>query len=164
MPPTPESNDEDSPGMDKLGHFVQLLESRKLLRGKLRGVFHVLVGRKVLDASGAEVSGGATWREVAGLFKDLRIDVQLITQLGLDPAVVSPRDRRRCWYSAIAAARPDSAEARAEAEQLMAALKPLGYTFGAAPAESKPSLSSPPLPPPVEPTEEPSIRPKKKGK
>ena len=148
--------------MDKLGHFVQLLESRKLLRGKLRGVFHLLVGRKILDASGAEVSGGATWREVAALFRDLRIDPNLITQLGLDPAVVSPRDRRRCWYSAIAAARPDSAEARAEAEQLIAALTPLGYTFGAAPAASKPSLSSPP--PVAEPAEEPEAKPTRKKK
>ena len=148
--------------MDKLGHFVQLLESRKLLRGKLRGVFHLLVGRKILDASGAEVSGGATWREVAALFRDLRIDPDLITQLGLDPAVVSPRDRRRCWYTAIAAARPDSAEARAEAEHLVAALTPLGYAFGAAPAVSKPSLSSPP--PVAEPAEEPEAKPKKRGK
>jgi hypothetical protein len=139
--------------MDKLGHFVQLLESRKLLPGKLRGVFHLLVGRKIQDASGAEVSGGATWREVAGLFKDLRIDPQLIVSLGLDPAVVSPRDRRRCWYSAIAAARPDSPQARAEAEHLIAALKPLGYTFNAPPALSKPSLSSPP-PAPVDPADE----------
>ena len=146
--------------MDKLGHFVQLLESRKLLQAKLRGAFHLLVGRRILDASGAEVSGGATWREVAALFKDLRIDPQLIVQLGLDPAVVSPRDRGRCWYTAIAAARPDSAEARAEAEQLVAALTPLGYTFGAPPAAAKPSLSSPP-PTPVEPAEEPPKRRKK---
>ncbi len=147
--------------MDKLGHFVQLLESRKLLQAKLRGAFHLLVGRRILDASGAEVSGGATWREVAALFKDLRIDVQLIAQLGLDPAVVSPRDRGRCWYSAIAAARPDSAEARVEAEQLVVALRPLGYTFNAPPAESKPSLSSPP-PTPVEPAEEPPPTKRKK--
>ena len=147
--------------MDKLGHFVQLLESRKVLNAKLRGAFHVLVGRKIHDASGAEVSGGATWREVAALFRDLRIDVQLIGQLGLDPTTVSPRDRGRCWYSAIAAARPDSAEARDEAEQVIAALTPLGYRFGPAPAASKPSLSSPPVPA-VEPVEEPAAKPKKK--
>jgi len=147
--------------MDKLGHFVQLLESRKLLHAKLRGAFHVLVGRKIFDASGAEVSGGATWREVATLFKDLRIDPRLIVQLGLDPAVVSPRDRGRCWYAAIAAARPDSAEARAEAEQVIASLTPLGYRFGPAPAASKPSLSSPPAPA-VEPAEEPAAKPKKR--
>jgi len=141
--------------MDKLGHFVQLLESRKLLPGKLRGVFHLLVGRKILDASGAELSGGATWREVAELFKDLRIDPKLIVEVGLDPAVVSPRDRRRCWYSAIAAARPDSPEARAEADALIAALRPLGYSFGPAPALSKPSLSSPPPPPPAPDDDEP---------
>ena len=135
--------------MDKLGHFVQLLESRKLLPGRLRGAFHLLVGRRILDASGAVVGTGATWREVAGLFKDLRIDPKLIVEVGLDPATTSPRDRQRCWYSAIAAARPDSPEARAEADELIAALKPLGYAFGAAPPPSKPSLSSPPEPPPT---------------
>ena len=135
--------------MDKLGHFVQLLESRKLLPGRLRGAFHLLVGRNILDASGAAVGTGATWREVAGLFRDLRIDPKLIVEVGLDPATTSPRDRQRCWYSAIAAAQPDSAEARAEADQLIAALKPLGYTFGPAPAPSRPSLSSPPEPPPA---------------
>ncbi len=134
--------------MEKLGHFVRLLSDRKLLPGRLRGAFHLLVGRQIADASGAAVGTGATWREVAGLFKELGIDPNLMRELGLDPTTNSPRDRRRAWYSAIAAAQPDSAEARAQAEELIAALTPLGYKFNDPPPPSKPSLSSPPEPPP----------------
>lgn len=134
--------------MEKLGHFVRLLEDRQLLAGRLRGTFHLLVGRKISDASGAAVSTGATWREVAALFKELAIDPKLMHEVGLNPATNSPRDRRRAWYSTIGAAQPDSVTARTEAEALIPALEPLGYRFGPAPTPSPPSLSSPPEPPP----------------
>ena len=97
-----------------------------LAAGHLRGVFHIAIGRTVSRPDGTVLSTGLTWRELAGLFKVLRFDKELVRELGADPDALAPRDRQRFWYSAIALARVDSPEAFAEAEALIKRLKDLG--------------------------------------
>ena len=91
------------------------------------------------------VSAGVTWRELAALLKALRFEKELVAEIGADPEELSPRDRQRFWYSAIALARPDCPEALAEAERLAAAVKPLGLRRrpAAAPARARPPAGRP---------------------
>lgn len=134
--------------MDGLALFLDHVRTGGLAAGRFRGLCHVAVGRKLTDPAGKVVSHGVTWRELSVLLRDLRFDKALVTEVGADPDDLAPRDRQRFWYSAIALARPDSPEARAEADDLIAAVKTLGYTVGPAPAPPTPkSLSSPPPPP-----------------
>lgn len=148
--------------MERLREFLDLVRTQGLAAGRFRGVCHVAVGRRILDQAGQLVSAGITWRELSVLLKDLRYEKELVAELGVDPDDLAPRDRQRFWYSAIALARPDSAEARAEAELVVAAVKPFGYVVGPPPAPPMKSLSSPPLPPDDEP-DDPGPVPKKLG-
>lgn len=137
--------------LSPLGEFLATLRDGGLVTGHLRGVFHLAIGRRISDAAGTLVSAGVTWRELSVLLRDLRFDKNLVTEVGADPDELAPRDRQRFWYSAIALARPDSAEARAEAEVVIEMLKPLGYAVGPVPAPVTPkSLSSPVTPPAAE--------------
>jgi hypothetical protein len=148
--------------MKALGTFLSWLETRKLMEGRVRGLFHILVGREIVDKRGDVISNGLTWREVAEAFAAAHINTAHVEQLGLDPEKLAPRDRKRFWYAAIMTAKPDSLEAREEAEKLIAALKPHGYQIGDAPPPSKPSLSSPPeASAPKEETEDEGDTPKK---
>jgi hypothetical protein len=70
---------------------------------------------------------------VSDLLKRMRWDKDAVRELGLDPAALPPRDRQRFWYTAIAQARVDSAEASAAADQLAALVQPLGYVISPAP-------------------------------
>src|SRR5262249_15526825 len=128
-------------GMDGIRELLEALRDQGLLTGHFRGVLHIAIGRKVSRAGGVVISSGATWRELAGLLKILRFDKELVREVGADPEALAPRDRQRFWYSAIALARPDSAEAFAEAERLIPQLKDLGFIIGPAPS-----------PPPAAPT------------
>ena len=130
--------------MDRLTALLELARSRGLVAGHFRGLCHLAVGRTVTTAAGEPVSPGVTWRELAALLRDLRFDKQLVLEVGADPEELSPRDRQRFWYSAIALARPDSAEARADADALALKLTELGYVVGPPPAPAARSLSSPP--------------------
>ena len=142
--------------MERLTEFLETIRQRGLAVGHFRGVCHVAVGRTLTDPAGVVASGGITWRELAALLRDLKFDKNLAAEVGADPDDLAPRDRARFWYSAIALAKPDSPEARTEAEKLIALVRSLGWTVGPAPAPPTPkSLSSPPVVPPAAPDDDP---------
>lgn len=147
--------------MDGLREFLEAVREHGLVAGNLRGLFHVAIGRRITRPDGAVVSTGVTWRELANLLKGMRFDKELVTEVGGDPEELSPRDRQRFWYTAITLARPDSPEARAQADRLAAAVMPLGFVVGPPPsAGGKPAPAPEPEPkPPAEPE-----KPKKKKK
>jgi len=132
--------------MDLLSEFLELMIERNMVAGRLRALFHVVIGRTIHDSQGRLICAGTTWRTLADILKDLRYDVELVRELGLDPDTLSPRDRKRFWYSAIAGAKPDSAQARLEAAPYIFELQKLGFKIGAATTASPPTLSSPPAP------------------
>ena len=59
--------------------------------------------------------------------KKVRWDKEAVRELGIEPAELPPRDRERYWYTAIARARVDSAEAIAAGDRLVQALAGTGY-------------------------------------
>lgn len=120
-------------GMDSLRELLETVRARDMVQGRFRGLLHILVGRQIMGADGTLISSGMTWRDTAALLKRLRWDREAVRELGLDPADLPPRDRERYWYTAIARAGIDSAEAVADANHLMKPLKDLGYVIGAAP-------------------------------
>jgi hypothetical protein len=120
--------------MDGIRELLEAARDRGLLAGNFRGFLHIAIGRTVARPDGTVLSKGLTWRELAGLLKQLRFDRDLVREYGADPETLAPRDRERFWYSAIAAAGVDSREATAEADRLVAPLKGLGYHVGPAPS------------------------------
>jgi hypothetical protein len=124
--------------MDGIREFLDTVRSLGLAASNFRGLLHITIGRKVSKADGTVVSTGLTWRELSALLKLLRFDKDLVREIGADPDELAPRDRQRFWYSAIALAHVDSAEALADAEQLASALKAHGYVVGPAPALAYP--------------------------
>ncbi len=166
--PTPLTSDheqlgsERSFGMDGLMPFLDMVRESNFADTRLRGLFHACIGRKITKPDGTLVSAGVTWRELSVLLKDAKFDKDLAAQVGADPDTLSPRDRQRFWYSVIALARPDSAEARAEADELAELVQPLGYVVGPAPTPG----GKPPAQPEAsdEPKKPAPGKPKKKGK
>ena len=130
--------------MDRLRKILEMIQAQGLVQGNLRGLLHILIGRRLTLADGAEVSVGQTWREAAALLKRVRWDRAAVLELGLDPNTLPPRDRERFWYMAIARAAINSPEATAAADLLVEPLRALGYEVGPAPG-ARPS--SPPAPP-----------------
>jgi len=112
-----------------------------LVAGHFRGLLHIAIGRKIARATGATLSTGVTWRELAGELKLLRFDPELVRELRADPAVLAARDRERFWYSAIALAHVDSRDAIQEADKLAARLASLGYVIGPPPGSIEPATS-----------------------
>jgi hypothetical protein len=133
--------------MEGVRPLLDLIAERGYAVGRLRGVFHLLIGRRIAKAGDTVVSVGLTWRQLASELKASKFDKHLVTELGADPDTLSPRDRERMWYSAIGLAKVNSLEAHQQAEQLVALLRPHGYVIGGSPIETP---SSPPPPPPVE--------------
>ncbi len=133
--------------MDGIRELLSAIRDAGLAVGNFRGLLHIAIGRTVTRPDGTTVSTGLTWRTLAGELKSLRFDTELVRELGADPDELAARDRERFWYSAIAMARVDSAEAVAAAEQLVAPLKNLGFLVGPAPAGVAPA------PKPGKPTE-----------
>jgi hypothetical protein len=119
--------------MDSLRELLEAVRERDLVRGHLRGLLHILVGRRISREDGTLVSAGTTWRDLSALLKRLRWDREVVRELGINPAELAPRDRERFWYSAIARAAIDSPDAVADAEQLIQPLADLGYVVGPAP-------------------------------
>lgn len=119
--------------MDGVREFLEAVRQQHLARGHLRGFLHVAIGRRVCRVDGTVLSTGLTWRELATHLKNLRFDKELVRELGVDPESLSPRDRERFWYSAIALAQVDSAEARADAESLAKRMQPLGLLVAGVP-------------------------------
>ena len=144
--------------MEGIRRLLDTARDEGLVAGRFRGLLHVAIGRTVSDATGAVLSRGLTWREAATLLKELRFDRELVREFGADPDALAPRDRERFWYSAIAQARVDSAEASAQADQLASLLKPHGFVV--APSATAPRVVKP-APKVIEPSAE---KPKKKKK
>lgn len=122
--------------MDGIREFLETVRSQGLAVGHLRGFLHIAIGRKISRTDGAVISNGLTWRELAAHLKLLRFDKDLVREIGADPEALAPRDRARFWYSAIALAHVDSAEALADADALAILLRDHGFIVGAAPAMS----------------------------
>jgi hypothetical protein len=139
--------------MDGLRELLEAIRDRGLAPGHLRAVLHIAIGRKITRPDGSVVSAGITWRELAGLLKQLRFDKELVREVGADPDTLAPRDRERFWYAAIAVAHVDSREAVAEADRLAPRLKDLGYVIG-----PSPTAAIPPPPPSAHPA--PAAKPK----
>ena len=140
-------------GMDGVQRLLDAVRDNGLAVGHVRGLCHLLIGRKIDDADGLTVSAGLTWRELAERLRAGRFDQDLGLEVGADPEVVAPRDRQRFWYSVIALAQPDGMEALRQAEALAGQLRRLGYTVGPPPG----GLPSPPPAPP-----RPPVKPRKK--
>lgn len=136
--------------MDGLRGFLEAVRDAGLVAGHFRGLLHIAIGRRITTDAGDVVSSGVTWRELSGLLKLLRFDRELAREVGGDPDELSPRDRHRFWYSAIALARPDGPEAVALAEKLIPGLKRLGFTVGPPPGPQSPARPAP-KPMPTEP-------------
>ena len=119
--------------MDGVTEFLERVRQQHLAKGHLRGLLHVLIGRRLALADGTVVSAGLTWRQLSEILRDLRWDKDQVRELGLDPDDLPPRDRQRYWYTAIAQGKVDSAEARAAGDALARLVDGLGYAVGPAP-------------------------------
>lgn len=142
--------------MEGIRGLLDAAREKGLVAGHFRGLLHVVIGRTVAAADGTVISRGLTWREAAALLKELRFDRELVREYGADPDALAPRDRERFWYSAIAQAKVDGAEASAAADRLAVLLKPHGYVV--APSATTPRAAKPAA---VEPKAE---KPKRKKK
>ena len=120
--------------MDAVATFLEGLNKMGLTRGHLRGLFNVLIGRRITAKDGTLVASGLTWRELAVLLKRLRWDPEQVRELELEPSELPPRDRQRYWYTAISRARVDSSEATTAGNRFAEVLQQQGYTVGAAPS------------------------------
>jgi hypothetical protein len=126
--------------MDGIRELLDTVRRYNLATQRLRGLFHVLIGRTIHRADGTLISQGITWRKLSVELKVARIDKDLVAELGVDPDTLSPRDRERFWYSAIGLARVDSQEARQQADVLAGLLLPLGFVV--APATTIPAAAT----------------------
>jgi len=153
-----------SHGMDGIRELLSAVRDAGLAAGNFRGLLHIAIGRKITRPDGTTLSTGVTWRALAADLKNLRFDTELVREFGADPDALAARDRERFWYSAIALAKVDSAEAVADAEKLVPRLRPLGFIIGPPPSGSIPE------PTPAKPKAEPKAKakeekpPKKKKK
>lgn len=120
--------------MDALSELLEMLKAGDQPRANFLGFLHVLIGRKITRVSdGLSISVGMSWRDLASWLKKLRWDPEQVRELGLDPDDLPPRDRQRYWYSAIAHARVNSAEAIRAGDRFAEVLRGLGYEVSAAP-------------------------------
>ncbi len=119
--------------MDRLRELLEAVGKAGLAQGNLRGLFHVLIGRRIALADGTVVSAGMTWRELAAHLKKARWDREAVRELGLSPEDLPPRDREKFWYTAIAQAAVAGPAATAEGDRLVEPLRGLGYEVGPAP-------------------------------
>jgi hypothetical protein len=119
--------------MDSLRELLEAVRERDIAQGHLRGLLHILVGRRISREDGTVVSSGTTWRELSALLKRLRWDREVVRELGIAPSELAPRDRERFWYTAISRGGVDAPEASADADQLIKPLADLGFVVGPAP-------------------------------
>jgi hypothetical protein len=123
--------------MDRLREFLETVRKEGVARGNLRGLLHVLIGRRIALADSTVISLGMNWRELASLLKRVRWDREAVQELGLNPAALPPRDRQRFWYIAIAQADLASAAAGESGDRLVGPLNEVGYVVSAAPRPSE---------------------------
>ena len=79
--------------MDALVAFLIELKQLGHTQGTLLGLLHILIGRSLFRADGTLVSNGVTWRGLASLLKKVRWPKETVTELGLNPEDLPPRDR-----------------------------------------------------------------------
>lgn len=120
-------------GMEGLREFLDRVRHAHLVRGHMRALLHVAIGRRIARTDGTILSLGATWRQVAELLRLMRWDKELVRELGLNPEELPPRDRQRYWYAAIVSARVDSMESRELGDRFARLVEPLGFVIGPAP-------------------------------
>jgi hypothetical protein len=120
-------------GMDGVREFLDDIQKRGLARGHLLGLLHILIGRRLAKADGTVISTGLTWRDVASEMKRCRWEPEAVSEIGVDPATLPPRDRQRFWYQAITAANVGSTEAAEAGDRLALILTKAGYIVGPAP-------------------------------
>jgi len=120
-------------GMEGLREFLEKVRQNHLVRGHLRALLHVCIGRRISRADGTILSSGVTWRQLSELLRVMRWDKELVRELGLDPDELSPRDRQRYWYSAIIAAHVDTTESREMGDAYARLLTPLGFVVAPGP-------------------------------
>ena len=119
--------------MEALRVFLGEMKQKGIARGNLLGLLNVLVGRRVEKAGGALISAGCSWRSLAGYLKLVRWDKQAVRELGIDPAMLHPRDRVRYWFQAMSQIALDSEEANQAGDRLAAVLAKAGYVVGPGP-------------------------------
>jgi hypothetical protein len=113
--------------------FLELMNEHNLVSGHLRGIFHIAIGRRILNSTGVLIAEGVTWRTLAALLKDLKFDREFVRELGAEPETLSPKDREKFWYNAIMVSKVDGPEARKQAEAISKLVKSLGLVIGPAP-------------------------------
>lgn len=123
--------------MDARVEFLNRIREQGLDRGNFLGLLHILIGRRVESTAGTLISSGVTWRDLAGLMKKVRWPREAVAELHLDPNTLPMRDRERFWYSAIAQAHVDTAEAAQAGDKLAELLAKAGYVVGPAPGGKK---------------------------
>lgn len=121
--------------MEGAREFLEQMRQHQLVKGYVRGLLHALIGRTISRADGTVLSKGLTWRQLSDLLKQIRWDREWVRELGLDPEELPPRDRQRFWYTAIAAAQVDTAEASAAADRLIRKAAAVGYVISPAKGE-----------------------------
>jgi hypothetical protein len=122
--------------MDGVREFLEQLRRHHLTAGNLRGILHIAIGRRISRPDGTVLSTGTTWRQLSELLRTMRWDKEAVREIGLDPDDLPPRDRQRFWYTVIAAAKVDSAEAVEAANAIAEQTENLGYIIGPAPGRS----------------------------
>jgi hypothetical protein len=130
--------------MDDVRALLEALDDKPFMTGHLRGLLHILIGRRVTKADGTVVSTGLTWRQLATELKAAKFNKDLAKELVADPDALAPRDREKMWYLAIGLAKVDSLEAIEQADRLMPSLKQLGYSVGPSPTTVTASASASP--------------------
>jgi hypothetical protein len=119
--------------MEGLREFLETVRHNHFVRGHLRALLHVAIGRRITKADGTVLSAGVTWRQLSELLRVIRWDKELVRELGLNPDDLPPRDRQRYWYAAIVAAHVDTMEAREAGDRYARLIAPLGIMVGPAP-------------------------------
>lgn len=120
-------------GMDGLREFLERVRQSQLVRGYMRAILHIAIGRRISRTDGTTLSTGVTWRQLSELLRVIRWDKDLVRELGLNPDDLPPRDRQRYWYAAIVAANVNTMEVRESADRYAALVEPLGFVIGPAP-------------------------------
>jgi hypothetical protein len=123
--------------MDRLSEFLDAIGRTGAAQGRFRGLLHILIGRRITLKDDTVVSTGMTWRELAGVLKRHRWDVESVRELGLDPATLPARDRQKFWYAAISQAGVNTPAATQAGDELVAPLEALGYVVGPAPGAAR---------------------------
>jgi hypothetical protein len=119
--------------MGGLYDFLTDLKQGGQAAGQFLGLLNILIGRRIQKEDGSLISSGVTWRELSFALKKARWDKETVSDLGIDPSELPPRDRQRFWYAAIVRAGVDSPRAAAAGDRLAELLRRSGYRISEAP-------------------------------